>query len=56
MLKIRITYADGEEMQKAIDKINKDFKVLSISKEYKGRGNSIYSNIYLDVENKGEKK
>lgn len=52
MLKIRITYADKSELDKAIKKLEKEFNVLSISKEYKGRGNSKYSNVYLDVENK----
>lgn len=52
MLKIRITYADKSELDKAIEKLQKEFNVLSISKAYKGRGNSKYSNIYLDVENR----
>lgn len=52
MLKIRITYADKSELDKAIEKLKKEFRVLSISKEYKGRGRSLYSNVYLDVENK----
>lgn len=54
MLKIRITYSDKSELDKTIKKLEKEFNVLSISKEYKGRGNSKYSNVYLDVElNKG---
>ena len=52
MLKIRITYADDKELAAAIKKLEKEFKVLSISKPYRGRGRSQYSNIYLDVENK----
>lgn len=50
MLKIRITYADKNELDAAIKKLEQSFKVLSISKPYKGRGRSQYSNIYLDVE------
>ena len=50
MLKIRITYADKSELNKAIKKLEKEFNVLSVSKEYRGRGRSKYSNVYLDVE------
>lgn len=52
MLKIRITYADKKEKDIAIEKIKESFKVLNISREYKGRGDSLYSNIYLDLNNK----
>lgn len=52
MLKIRITYADDKELNAAIKKLEQSFRVLSISKSYRGRGRSQYSNIYLDVENK----
>ena len=51
MLKIRITYADQKELDEAIEKLEKEFNVLSISKSYRGRGKSKYSNVYLDVEN-----
>lgn len=54
MIKIRLTYADDEEKAIAIEKITDNFEVLNISREYKGRGNSQYSNIYIDV-NVGEK-
>lgn len=51
MIKIRLTYADDEEKDIAIEKIRDNFEVLNISKEYKGRGNSQYSNVYIDVNN-----
>ncbi|MGM9533714.1 MAG: DUF3970 family protein [Intestinibacter sp.] len=51
MLKVRITYSSKKELDKALKKLQKEFRVLSISKEYKGRGKSQYSNIYLDIEN-----
>ena len=39
MIKIRLTYADDEEKDIAIEKIKESFEVLNISREYKGRGN-----------------
>lgn len=51
MLKFRITYADKTELDKALKKLETEFNILSISKPYKGRGKSQYSNIYLDIEN-----
>ena len=41
MLKIRITYNR-----------EKEFDIINQSPEYKNRGKSKYSNIYLDVESK----
>ncbi len=52
MLKFRITYADKKELDKALEKLETEFNILSISKEYRGRGKSKYSNIYLDIKNK----
>ena len=52
MIKIRLTYADDEEKDIAIEKIKENFEVLNISSAYKGRGNSQYSNVYIDVNNK----
>lgn len=54
MLKIRITYNrdNKEELDRAIDKLEKDFEILNKSRVYEGRGESKYNNIYLDVENK----
>lgn len=50
MLKVRITYADDSEKEKFIDRVSDTFKILQVSKVYEGRGNSIYKNVYLDVE------
>lgn len=50
MIKIRLTYADNKEKDIAIEKIKENFEVLNISREYKGRGNSQYSNVYIDVD------
>ena len=50
MIKIRLTYADDKEKDIAIKKIKDNFEVLNISREYKGRGNSQYSNVYIDVD------
>lgn len=52
MIKIRLTYSNEEEKDLAIEKIKENFEVINISKEYKGRGNSQYSNVYIDVNNK----
>ena len=54
MLKIRITYnrEKPEELKDAIKKIEKEFDIINQSQEYKNRGKSKYSNIYLDVESK----
>ena len=52
MIKIRLTYADDEEKNIAMEKIKENFEVLSISRVYKGRENSQYSNVYIDVNNK----
>ena len=49
MIKIRLTYADDEEKDIAIEKIKENFEVLNISREYKGPGNSQYSNVYIDA-------
>lgn len=49
MIKIRITYCNNEEKDIAIEKIKENFEVLNISREYKGRGGSKYSNIYIDA-------
>lgn len=54
MLKIRITYSreDEKELERALKKIEEEFNVLSKSKSYRGRGESKYNNVYIDVENK----
>lgn len=59
MMKIRLTFVDTEEgnseLGNALNKISDIFTVIQTSKVYKGRGNSKYSNIYLDVYNKAPK-
>lgn len=54
MLKIRITYNrdNKEELDKAIEKLEKEFEILNKSRIYEGRGQTKYNNVYLDVENK----
>lgn len=56
MIKLRITYADNEkgntELTKLLDILgqNDEIEILQESASYKGRGKSIYSNKYLDME------
>lgn len=50
MIKIRLTYSNNDEKEIAIEKIRKSFSILNISKEYKGRGNSKFSNVYIDAD------
>lgn len=58
MLKIRATFVDNPKGNKELEdfldllKENKMFEVISESKVYKGRGNSQYSNIYVDIDYK----
>ena len=40
---------NDEEKDIAIEKIKGSFEVLNISREYKGRGHSQYSNVYIDA-------
>ena len=49
MIKIRLTYTDHKEKDIDIEKIKENFEVLNISREYKGRGSSQYSNVYIDA-------
>ena len=35
-----------------IEKLKENFDVIQISKVYEGRGESRYSNVYIDVNNK----
>ena len=55
MLKIRVTFMKKEDLRIALQKLKKEFNVLSISKIYKGRY-SKFSNVYLEVENKLNKE
>lgn len=51
MVKVRLTYvADSQEEQQVLDVLKEQFNVLKVSKEYKGRDGSPYSNIYIDLE------
>lgn len=54
MIKVRLTYVDNEQGHIELEQIKKllgdNATVISTSREYKGRGNSMYSNVYLDVE------
>ena len=54
MLKLRITFDrnNPEELNEAIEKLKENFDVIQISKVYEGRGESRYSNVYIDVNNK----
>ena len=56
MIKMRLTFVDTEEgnieLNNALNKIQDIFTVIQTSKIYKGRGNSKYSNVYLEIENK----
>lgn len=54
MLKLRVTFVDDEkgnkELKDFMEIIEKKQTVLNQSPIYKGRGKSIYSNVYLDIE------
>ena len=54
MLKFRITFDKNnpEELNEAIEKLKENFDVIQVSKVYEGRGESRYSNVYIDVNNK----
>lgn len=58
MLKLRITYNrnNKDELEKAIDLIKKEYDIVNRSKEYKGRGESLYNNVYVDIELKKVKE
>lgn len=56
MIKLRLTFVDNEkgikELESVLKELKKSFDIISESKVYKGRGNSQYSNIYLDINKK----
>ena len=56
MLKIRITFVDdakgNKEVENAKEVIKENFTIVNQSRVYKGRGTSMYSNVYVDVEAK----
>lgn len=56
MLKLRVTFIDNEkgklELEEMIGTLSNNYNVINISKTYKGRNKSLYSNVYIDVETK----
>ena len=54
MLKIRITFdrKNKKELDAAIEKIEKHFRVINKSDVYNNRNQSDYARVYIDVENK----
>ena len=51
MVKVRLTYvANSDEEQAVLEVLKKEFNVVNVSREYKGRGTSQYNNIYVDLE------
>jgi hypothetical protein len=56
MIKARLTFMDDKEGQKELEEVIKNiknnYKILSKSNIYKGRNNSQYSNVYLDIQKK----
>lgn len=51
MVKVRLTYvADSNEEKIVLETLKEAFNVINVSKEYKGRGNSKYNNVYIDLE------
>lgn len=56
MVKVRLTYvADSNEEKIVLETLKEAFNVINVSKEYTGRGNSKYNNVYIDLEVKGDK-
>ncbi|MGU9097453.1 hypothetical protein ACV3X3_15600 [Clostridium perfringens] len=51
---MRLTFVDDANGRKECDEVLKGivkmYKVVNVSKSYKGRGNSKYSNLYIDLE------
>lgn len=54
MLKIRVAFVDNENGKKELEKakrvISNNFDIINESNIYKGRNNSKYSNVYIDIE------
>lgn len=49
MLKVRVTYSNEEEKDKLINELKSYFRLNQISKEYMGKGKSLYKSIYLNL-------
>ena len=59
MLKLRITFVKDEEGREELENMISDleknnYEILHQSKVYHGRGNSKYSNVYLEVKKKNK--
>lgn len=56
MIKMRLTFVDDEkgisEFGRIVAEIERTFVIVFKSRVYKGRGDSKYNSIYLDLENK----
>lgn len=54
MIQVRIKYIKKSEMQQAVKSLEKDFDIISLVEEYKGKNpkyaNSKYKTAYLDAE------
>lgn len=50
MIKLRISFQDAAEKDKAIDSLKRDFEVLHISKTSNGKGP--YKKTYIDLSTK----
>lgn len=57
MIKMRLTFVDDEkgiaEFGRIVAEIERSFDIVFKSRVYKGRGDSKYNNVYLDLEIKG---
>lgn len=51
MIKLRL-HGELKELQKTIEQLAKNFKILQESEPYKDNGKSIYHRVYLDIEEK----
>lgn len=50
MVKIRMTYVkNSDEEKRILQVLQENFGIINISREYEGRGNSEYCNLYIDV-------
>ena len=50
MRKVRLTYVAGDkEKDRLIELLKREYEVVHVSKEYRGRGTSQYNNVYVDL-------
>lgn len=54
MIKLTLSYSNNQEKEKIIADISKleEYKILNISKEYSGKGKSLYKRTYIDLSEK----